>query len=151
VTALVLVAGLGNEYRSDDGAGPAVATYVAQRAPPLVDVRVIGDPLELLGKWDDAELAVVVDAIHSGEPPGTVQLIDLGDGEDVDSYGESISTHGMELARVVRLAWAIGSGPGRIVVVGIEGKNFKDGDTLSTAVAEAVPEAGELILGLISE
>ena len=77
----VLVAGLGNEYRSDDGAGPAVAAYVSERMSKVVS-KVISEPLDLIGAWDDADLAVVVDATRSGSPPGTVQLVDLGTGED---------------------------------------------------------------------
>jgi len=150
VTGRVLVAGLGNEYRSDDGAGPAVAGYIAQRAPS-VDSRVISDPLELLGKWDEAELAVVVDATRSGEEPGTVQIVDLGGGEHADSYDGPTSTHGMDLARVLRLARALGRAPDRVVVVGIEGEAFGDGHGLTPAVNDAVPEAGDLVLQLIGE
>ena len=145
----VLVAGLGNEYRSDDGAGPAVAAYVRERAN--IDAKVIGEPLDLIGAWDDVDLAVVVDATRSGESPGTVQLVDLGGDESADSYAGPVSTHGMDLARVLRLARAMGHAPRRVVVVGIEGENFSDGVRLSPAVEEAVGEAGELVLQVIGE
>ena len=94
----VLVAGLGNEYRSDDGAGPAVAAYVSERMSKVVS-KVISEPLDLIGAWDDVDLAVVVDATRSGSQPGTVQLVDLGRGEDPASSAGPMSSHGMDLPR----------------------------------------------------
>jgi len=146
----VLVAGLGNEYRSDDGAGPAVAAYVSKRMSS-VESKVISEPLDLIGVWDDADLAVVADATRSGSPPGTVQLVDLGGGEDPGSSAGPMSSHGMDLPRVLRLARALGHAPRRVVVVGIEGENFTDGVGLSPVVALAVSEAGELVLQVIDE
>ena len=87
-----LVAGLGNEYRSDDGAGPAVAAYVSERMSKVVS-KVISEPLDLIGAWDDADLAVVVDATRS-DSPGTVQFVDLGTGEDSGSSAGPMSSHG---------------------------------------------------------
>lgn len=149
MTNRVVVAGIGNEYRSDDGAGPAVANYVASRAPGVVESRVVSEPLDLLGTWDEADLAVVVDATRSGSEPGTVQVVDLGDGEDTGAYLGTVSTHGLDLARVLRLARAIGRAPVRVVVVGVEGANFEDGPDLSAAVNGAVREAGDLVLELV--
>ena len=146
----VLVAGLGNEYRSDDGAGSAVAAYVSGRMP-TVDSKVISEPLDLIGAWDDADLAVVADATRSGSPPGTVQLVDLGAGEDAASSAGPMSSHGMDLPRVLRLARAMGHAPHHVAVVGIEGENFADGVGLSPAVALAVSEAGELVIRVIDE
>ncbi len=146
----VLVAGLGNEYRSDDGAGPAVAAYVSERMSKVVS-KVISEPLDLIGAWDDADLAVVVDATRSGSPPGTVQLVDLGTGEDAGSSAGPVSSHGMDLPRVLRLARTMGHPPRRVVVVGIEGENFADGLGLSPAVEFAVTEAGDLVLQVIDE
>ena len=113
--------------------------------------KVIGEPLDLVGAWEDADLAVVVDATRSGAAAGTVQLVDLGGGENADSYSGPMSTHGMDLARVLRLTRAMGHAPSRVVVVGIEGENFADGIGLSPAVEVAVPEAGELVLQVIDE
>ena len=65
----VVVAGLGSEYRRDDGAGPAAVSLVVQQCPGVTVVAPLDDPLDLLGLWDGADLAVVVDAVSSGSPP----------------------------------------------------------------------------------
>ena len=73
----VMVAGLGSEYRRDDGAGPAAVSMVVQQCPGVTVVGPLDDPLDLLGLWDGAALAVVIDAVSSGSPPGTVQVVEL--------------------------------------------------------------------------
>ncbi|HXQ61664.1 MAG TPA: hydrogenase maturation protease [Acidimicrobiales bacterium] len=143
----VVVAGLGNEYRRDDGAGPAAAARVVS----LVTARDVGpvvDPLDLLGRWDGADLAVVIDAIRSGSAPGTVRIVDLETA--VDDHGAT-STHGISLSGVWRLAQAVGRAPARVIVVGIEGADFGSGPGLSPAVDAAVPEAVSRVVDLIKE
>jgi len=154
----VVVAGVGSPYRLDDGAGPAVASAVAARLPAAVDIGPIAEPLDLLGRWDGAELAVLVDATRSGSPPGTVQIIDLdrsGTGAGTGTGGRApsgtTSTHGVGLAGAIRLARALEEAPPRIVVVGIEGERFGDGEGLSPAVRASVAEAVRLVLSFVEE
>lgn len=150
----VVVAGMGSEYRRDDGAGPAVAERVGQARPGVVVVGPLSDPLDLLGLWDDADLAVVVDAVRSGRAPGTVQLLDLDTGSRAGAalaLPRPTSTHGIGLVGALRLARAVGSAPKRVVVVGIEGQDFGQGTGLSHAVERAVEEAAQHVLELITE
>ena len=68
---VVVVAGLGSEYRRDDGAGPLVAG-ARRRRRPGVGATSARWPIRSTcsGCWDDADLAVVVDAVRSGAAPG---------------------------------------------------------------------------------
>jgi hydrogenase maturation protease len=146
MTAHVVVAGIGNDFRHDDGAGPAVARLVAASTPAL-DIGPIAEPLDLLGRWEAASFAVLVDATRSGSPPGTVKVVDLGS----TNRRSSASTHAVGLDRVVRLAQVLGTAPDRVVVVGIEGEDFSDGMGLSPAVARAVGVAAARIADLFAE
>lgn len=155
---VVVVASLGSVDRSDDGVGPAVVDGVAARAPGVRAVGPLADPLDLLGVWDGARLAVVVDAVRSGTAPGTVSRVELDgavpDGRDAPGGRRPIaitSTHGIGLAGVLRLACTIGRAPVRVVVVGIEGERFGHGGRLSPAVAAAVPEAVRQVVQLVEE
>lgn len=74
----VVVAGIGSAHRHDDAVGAVVSEYVA-RLGGARDVGPIADPLELLGRWDGAALAVVVDAVRSGAEPGSVRIVELTD------------------------------------------------------------------------
>jgi hydrogenase maturation protease len=151
-----VLAGVGSPYRRDDGAGPAVAERVADLKEGVVDIGPISDPLDLLGRWDGADLAVIIDAVRSGRPPGTVSTLELepsdraptAPGDATETHGAA-STHGIGLTGVLRLARAVDAAPRRVVVVGIEGEDFGRGVGLSPAVAPAVPPLVELVLGLM--
>ncbi len=150
----VVVAGLGSEYRRDDGAGPLVAARAVGEAGGACDIGPLADPLDLLGVWDDADLAVVVDAMRSGAAPGALRVLDLagGSGADVpDHRASTTSTHGIGLTGVLRLSRAVGHAPRRVVVVGIEGEDFGRGQGLSPAVEAAVPGAVHRVVALIME
>ncbi|SFK77707.1 hydrogenase maturation protease [Geodermatophilus ruber] len=59
------VIGIGNEFRRDDGIGPALVARLAARGLPGVRLTVSdGEPTHLLEAWAGRELAVVVDAVH---------------------------------------------------------------------------------------
>lgn len=180
----VVVVGMGSEWRRDDGIGPAVvATFaraVGERfAGSCRVVAPLADPFDLLGHWDDVELAVVVDATRTGLSPGTISVLDLdaevsslrdsGPGPHpertthmgpdradeavrwVPGARGSSSTHGVGLTGVLRLARAIGSAPARTVVVGVEGEDFGQGENLSPSVARVVDEAVGLVVEIVEE
>ena len=116
----------------------------------------MSDPLDLLGRWNNAELAVVVDATRSGLPPGSIRVIDVDVSLDDmvrlshdDPTPSVTSTHGVGLEGVLRLARAIHQGPRRLVVVGVEGACFGFGVGLSPSVSRAVPEAVRRVLDLV--
>ena len=155
-----VVIGMGSEYRRDDGAGPAVADQVARSGADVTHLGPVAEPLDLLGLWDGADLAIVADAVRSGAEPGTVRLIELAEvadlatgsaGPPAGSGGPAgtTSTHGIGLTGALRLARAVGSAPRRVVVVGIEGSDFGQGVGLSPDVERAVPHAVEHVLELL--
>lgn len=152
MTPAVVVAGIGSEWRGDDGVGPAVVGRVAARLAPdrragLRLLGPLGDPLDLLGLWDDAALAVVVDATRSGLAAGTVHQVAL-DGSDPPAAATT-SSHGIGLAGVLRIARAVGRAPQRTVVIGVEGASFARGAGLTPAVAAAVEPAATAVLALV--
>lgn len=150
----VVVAGIGNSYRRDDGAGVAVAAGVAAADPAVADVGPAVDPLDLLGRWDDAELAVVIDAVQAELPEGTVVVEDLADftgpADGAPAVGVT-SSHGIGVTDALRLARAVGRAPGRVVLVGVVGTDFGPGAELSPAVGAAVAEAVGRVLELVEE
>jgi hydrogenase maturation protease len=143
----IIVAGLGNEYRRDDGAGPVTAARIVAHLP-AEDIGPIVDPLDLLGRWDNADLAIVIDAVRSGSTPGSVRVVELPSGDG--GHGKT-STHGISLGGVWRLAQAVGRAPTRVIVVGIEGVDFGNGPGLSAAVDAAIPVAVQRAVALIKE
>ncbi len=140
----VVAVGVGNPYRSDDGAGLAVAERLRETAPEIEVVTCEQEPLRLLDAWNGADLAIVVDAVSSGAPSGTVHRFDATS-EPVPSTVFRGSTHALGVGDAIELARTLGRLPDRVLVFGIEGERFTAGEQLSPAVAAAVePLASEL-------
>jgi hydrogenase maturation protease len=127
-----------------------VAALAVEEAPATHDIGPVVDPLDLLGRWDRADLAIVIDAMRSGAAPGTVRVLELT-GTAISSSPGVTSTHGISLSGVLRLSQAIDQAPGRVVVVGIEGDDFGRGSGLSPAVDAAIPVAVQRVVELIRE
>ncbi len=154
----LVLAGIGNEYRSDDAAGRVVAALAADRFAGVTNIGPIEDPLDLLGRWDATQAAVVVDAVRSGGKPGTIRVVDLVQPRPPDRLvptrsvrSTPTSTHGVGLDDVLRLGRAVGSCPGRVVLVGIEGRRFGRGYGLSPEVEIAVPVAVGRVVRVLEE
>jgi hydrogenase maturation protease len=125
-----LVVGIGSAARGDDAAG-----LIAARR--LGGIELEGDPSALIDLLDGVEDAVVIDAVRSDAPPGTVHRIAVGDAP-VAALPRGASTHLIGLAEALELARVLGRLPPRTTVYGIEGGRFGLGDALSPVVAAAV-------------
>jgi hydrogenase maturation protease len=137
--------GVGNEFRRDDGVGPALVARVAESAPPGVTLSVVdGEPSQLLDAWDGVQLAVVVDAVLCDpSTPGRIHRTTLGDAYPA---GTSASTHGLGIPDALGLAEALGRAPARLVVFAVEAADLGFGTGLSQRVAEALPDLTRLVL-----
>jgi hydrogenase maturation protease len=141
-----LVVGVGNDLRGDDAAGLEVARRVRLAAPAGVEVvEASGDGAALIDAWQNAALAVVVDACVSGAEPGTIRRFEAARAP-LPAVLASRSTHAFGLAEAVEMARALGRLPDRLVVFAIEGRDFAAGAPLSPAVARAVAEAVTAVL-----
>jgi hydrogenase maturation protease len=137
----VVVVGVGNPFRHDDGVGPAVVERLRARRdqPPGVTLAVTdGEPTRLIDLWDGADLAVVVDAVHADPAqPGRVHEFVLG---EVPAEAGAASSHGVAVGTVVELAVALGRMPRRLVVLAVEGGDFTVGAGLTPPVVRAVDD-----------
>ena len=154
----VLVAGVGNIFLGDDGFGVEVVRRLAEREmPEAVEVKDFGiRGMDLAyALQEDYEAVVFVDAVPRGEEPGTVYLIE----PEIEEDGEvSLDTHGMDPAKVIKLARALGAKPTRTLVVGCEPRVVLSGEyyddmsmELSEPVQAAVGEAVNLVESLAEE
>ena len=91
----------------------------------------------LLDAWAGHDDVLVLDAVASGEPPGTLHRYAAADGPLPAAFS-SFSTHGFGLAEAIELARALGKLPRRLTVYGIEGEDFRSGEGLTPAVEAAV-------------
>jgi hydrogenase maturation protease len=147
----VVVIGVGNEFRRDDGAGPAVVTSLRGQVPPGVELVVTdGEPARLIEAWTGAALAVVVDAVLTDPSrPGRVHRFVLD--RPIGGPVRTTSSHGFGLDDAVRLALALDRMPGRLVVHAIEAADLSQGPGLTPLVAAAVGDVARAVLSDIRD
>jgi hydrogenase maturation protease len=143
--APAVVIGVGNEFRRDDGAGPAVVARLRGRAPAKVRLVVTdGEPARLVEAWTGAALAVVVDAVRADPPrPGRVHRFVLDRPRPMSPVA---SSHGLGLDDAVALAVALDRMPGRLIVHAIEAADLGQGPGLTPPVAAAVAAVADAVL-----
>jgi hydrogenase maturation protease len=145
-----LVIGFGNRWRGDDAVGPLVAERLGRAGYDTIEIEA--DGTLLIEAWAGREWAVVVDAMASGAPPGTVRRFDGAEAlaESLPRGSFRSSTHLIGLADAVELARALGRLPGRLTVFGVEGAGYDYGAALSERLAEAAPRLAEDIAALLA-
>jgi hydrogenase maturation protease len=142
-----LVIGIGNPYRSDDGVGLAVVRHLKERTPG--DLRILeasGECTSLIESWKDAAAVILVDAIQSGQTPGTISRFNAIE-QQLPAEISRHSTHTLGIIEAVELARIIKGLPPSLMFYGIEGKNFRFGFGLSPEVEASVKKAVDLIIG----
>jgi hydrogenase maturation protease len=141
----VIIIGIGNPLRGDDGAGIAVAHHL--KGQFTAEVKIIeeaGDGLLLLEAWRDASSVFLVDAMSSGSAPGKIEVFNVHK-QRVPVRFFPCSTHGFGLPHAIALARAIDQLPPEFLIFGIEGELFELGSHMSPRVVQAVGEVATRI------
>ncbi len=136
----LVIIGVGNIYRGDDGVGLIIARQVRDAALPGVRVREeSGEGAALLDAWQGASMVILCDAVRSGNAPGTIHRLEAHR-QPIPSGFFRYSTHAFSVAEAVELARALGQLPPHLVLYGVEGSDFTAGNALSPPVAHAAQE-----------
>jgi len=155
----ILIAGVGNVLRGDDGFGVEVAQALSRRGNLPAGVTVFeggiaGIPLvqELMDGYD---ALIVADAVERGGAPGTIYLIepDITDPATLDPlalHASLADAHYTEPSQVLVLAKALGVLPPKVYIVGCQPAGYDElGAELSDQVRGAVEVALNRIESLI--
>jgi hydrogenase maturation protease len=155
--ARLLVAGIGNVFMGDDGFGVEVVASMAGHAMPegvdVVDFGIRGMDLAFALN-DGYRAAILVDACPRGQPPGTLEVIEV---ELPDEGFVGFQAHGMDPVAVLQFARQFGPIPERVLVVACEPLSVGDPEGadvqpgLSAPVAAAIDTAVSLIDRLVDE
>ncbi|MCS7158082.1 MAG: hydrogenase maturation protease [Blastocatellia bacterium] len=135
-----VIIGIGNAFRGDDAVGLVVARMLKEKALP--DVRIVevsGEAASLIELWKDADSVILIDAVRSGNRPGTVYRLD-GHVEPIPASFLRHSTHTFGVAEAIELARTLNELPSRLILYGIEGKSFAVGTGLSPEVEAAATD-----------
>lgn len=134
----IVVIGVGNRFRRDDGFGPAVLDALAGVLPDDVSLyESDGEPTRLLDTWSGADLAVVVETVRGSGPPGTIIGVDAASVDAAGSGGAG-GSHSLGLADAISLGRVMERMPRRLHVIGVEPSDLGQGPGLSDTVAAEV-------------
>ncbi len=148
---IIKLLGLGQYMRGDDEIGlEIVQRWIKENKGNFPEDQIEADILEspgvnLLGAIAGLNAAVLVDAVHSGAPAGTIHKLSEN---DLAAFSDgSGSVHGWGAAETLSLGHQLTGDdlPETIIIIGIEGVQFTLGEGLSPAVQNAIPEALLLI------
>lgn len=156
----ILIAGVGNILRGDDGFGVTVAQTLVENNnfPETVDIFEAGIAgiafvQELMNGYD---ALIIADAVDKGEKPGTIFVFEPEvpevQGASASAYFHSTlaDAHYTEPSKVLILARALDILPKKIFVVGCQPAGYDEfGAEMSDAVKRAVQTAVERIKSLV--
>jgi hydrogenase maturation protease len=144
-----LVLGLGNPLLRDDSVGLRVVQELRGRPEVPPDVEISEDywgGLRLMERMVGYDRVIVVDAMRSGEAPGSIRRL----GPDSVPTQRSASTHDVNLPTALRLGRMAGAAlpaDEGILLIGIEAADVETfSEQLTPEVQRAIPEAVALIL-----
>ena len=142
----VLVIGVGNEYRGDDGVGIYIARRLKLKKLPGTIVKIeSGEGISLMESWDSAPMVIVIDAMNSGDSCGKIYRIDAHK-QSITKQFHPNSTHHFGIAEAVELAKALNRLPEYLMIYGIEGKSFKEEIGLSPEVERAANDVINMVM-----
>lgn len=140
------VIGIGNEYASDDAVGLLVARKLKDGAPASVAIlEHSGEGAGLTECWKNTSAVVLIDAMSSGASPGTVFRFDAAS-NPLPAGRFCRSTHAFGLTEAIELSRSLHQLPTRVVVYGVEARNFSAGIGLTAEVAASVETVAERVL-----
>jgi hydrogenase maturation protease len=143
----VRIIGCGNRDRMDDAAGVLAAERLRELGIPA-EIQS-GGAFELIACWNVEEHVILIDAVVTGAPVGTVHVWD-GNPPRVP-VAQHFSSHGFGLAEAFRLGKALHCLPERITVYGIEGDQFGMGEQVSPEVLASVNRVAQQVADEHSE
>jgi len=147
---MILVAGIGNVLRGDDGFGVEVVRRMAARGArdgvSVIDFGIRGFDLAF-ALSSGKRAAVLVDAAQRGKSPGTLTVL----APDALPTDGTLDTHAMHPLRAIDLARRLGGVPDVMRVVACEPEVLGDDEEPIMGLSPSVEAAVERAIGLIDE
>jgi hydrogenase maturation protease len=143
----ILVVGIGNPYRCDDGVGPLIAEHLRKHASRKGGCTSnIKDGLSLMNLWEKYDCVYLIDAVSSGRAPGQVYRFDALTDPLPENFFTNYSTHSINIPEIIALAKNLDSLPEELIIYGVEGKDFSIGTELSREVRKASAAVADYII-----
>ena len=143
----VVLMGVGNPMRGDDGVGVAIIQHLQDiDFPSVLLLNVETVPESFLGKVESHEPThvLLVDAANFGGRPGETRLID-----SQHIGGQAVSTHKLPLT--LSISYIEESLGIKVLLLGVQPKVVAFGEEMTPELAEASERIAETLRRLLSE
>jgi hydrogenase maturation protease len=142
----VLVLGAGNILLSDEGIGVRVVEALQQRYQVPEGVEILDGGtcgMDLLDVIAGRDHLILVDAVATGSPPGTI--VRLKDDQIPAVFRTKSSPHQLGLQDVLALLRLLDASPGHVTVIGVQPASLDIGLELTPVVAARLDEMVEMV------
>ncbi len=140
-----LILGIGNKFRSDDGAGVAAAEKIKKFGVEKFDVKIIdGEGTDIMESWKGYDNVIIIDAVQKNGSSGKIYEINACE-EELQSDFFNYSSHAFGLAEAINVSRVMNKLPKSLIVYGIEGQHFNFDTKLSGKIEKAVNKTAEMI------
>jgi len=141
----ILILGVGNPFRRDDGIGPAVISRL-QSENSLEGIDLVDggtDGLALINYMQSYEKVLIVDAVDMSMAPGEARVFSPEEAR-LTITADALSTHGFGLAEVIGLMEKLELKTD-LRIIGIQAKDVTFGEGISPEISAKMAEILELI------
>jgi hydrogenase maturation protease len=145
VTARIVVLGVGNLLMGDEGLGIRGVEALEKDGLPR-GVRCIDGGTsthELLEDLENLDALIILDAVASGQPPGT--LVRLEDDAIPSAFSNKMSPHQHGINDLLATLKLLGREPRHVVLIGVEPAVMKLSLQLSPLVGRVLPTMVALV------
>ena len=145
---ITLVLGVGNLLMSDEGVGVHVIRQLVEqyRIPEeiqILDGGTLG--MDLLYYLEGVENLLIIDAVETGEPPGTIIRLE---GDQVPSFlSIKMSPHEIGIPDMLAAARLKDLFPSRLILIGVQPQTLE----ISTELSELMSTKVDAIIGYVFE
>ncbi|WP_292794329.1 hydrogenase maturation peptidase HycI [Methanobrevibacter sp.] len=143
----LIVLGVGNELKSDDGVGPFIIKKLKDESIEnnkllFIDAETVPENFTGKIRKEEPTHLIIVDACLMDSHPGDMQIVDKDDFANI-----GISTHSMSLSFFVK--YLEKDTDFKIIFVGIEPETMDWGERPTPKVEESANEFIEILKGII--
>ena len=152
VVAPVLVLGLGNILLQDEGVGVRVIERLKQQYEFPDDVELMDGGTAGMALYEhiiDRDRLIVVDAVKTGRPPGT--LVVLNNDQVPAFFRNKVSPHQLALSDILAALQIAGNSPPQITVMGIEPLHLDTGLSMSDTVYRQIDTLADMVVKHLDE
>ena len=141
----LIILGIGNNLKSDDGVGPYVIDNLKDISSDnvlLIDAQTVPENFTGKIRKEQPSHLIIIDACLMNEDPGIVKIVDRNDFNNI-----GISTHSMSLSYFVK--YLEKDMDFKVVFIGIEPKLMEFANALTPKVKEGADNLIEVIKRII--